>query len=105
MTVILSNYFRSDLFCGKSFDHVSDFNIAVVSNRNTALHAVSDFAGVVFKAAQRTDLAFKDHNIIAQQSHFRIALDGAVKHSATGNGPNLRDTEGLANFGTPLIRF
>jgi len=37
----------------------------------------ANLAGIVLEAAQRTDLALENHNVVAQQPHFGIALDKA----------------------------
>src|SRR3977135_2100763 len=51
-TVGLGHRFRGNLFRHEGFDHVADFDVAVIRDRNTALHAVGDLRGVVFEAAQ-----------------------------------------------------
>jgi len=62
----LRHHFRGHALGHECLDHVANFDIAVVCNRDTALHAVGDLAGVVFESAQRSDLAFKGDYVVAQ---------------------------------------
>ena len=63
------------------------------------------FGGVVLESLQRSDLAFEDHHIVAQQPDFGVARDLAVGDVATGDDTDLRKTEGVSNFGGTQIRF
>src|SRR5579864_4630687 len=87
---LLSDHFRRDALGDKRFDHVPGFDVTVVRNRDAALHAVGDFLGIVFKAAQRVDLALEHDHVVAQQADFGIALDRAVDDAATGDRSNFR---------------
>ena len=58
-------------------------------------------AHVVLEAAQRAELAFVDHDVVAQQPRLRVAgaRDAAVGDHAAGDGADLRHLEDLAHFG------
>jgi hypothetical protein len=57
----------------EGFNHVSDFDVAVIGYGDAALHAVRDLADVVLEAPQRPHLAFEHNHIIAQQANFGVA--------------------------------
>src|ERR1700733_7598551 len=61
----LRHRFRSNFRSDKGFDHIAGLDVAVVSDGDAAFHAVRDFFGVVFEAAQRSDLAFEDFHVVA----------------------------------------
>src|SRR5208283_5583190 len=56
-------------------DDISRLDVTVVCDTDAALHAVAYFAGIVFKAPQRSDFAFEHHRVVAQESHIGVALD------------------------------
>src|SRR5271170_8007432 len=89
--LFLSNYFRGNPFRSKSLDHISNLDVAVVGDRDAALHAIRNLAGIILEAPQRSHLALEHLHVVAQQSHFGIALDQAIAHPATGDSPNFRD--------------
>src|ERR1700689_3450383 len=101
----LRDDFGGDLFGHEGFDHVTDFDVAVVGDGDTALHAVGDLAGVIFEAVQRHDFAFEDDYVVAQQADFGVTLDEAVDHGAAGDGADLGDAESFADFSATLIIF
>src|SRR5262244_2768538 len=80
--LFLRDYFRRDASGDKGFDHVMHLDVAVIRDRDAALHSVGDFLRVVFETAERSNLAFEDHHVDAQQAHFSVALDRAI-HDAT----------------------
>src|SRR5579862_4843826 len=97
--------FDGDALGGEGFDHIAHLHVTVIRDRDTALHAVAHFAGVVLEAAERSDFALVHDHVVAQQADFGVALDQAVLHHATGHGTHLGDAEGIANFGAALIGF
>src|ERR1700730_2436277 len=48
----LRHGFRCDAFGDEGFDHIADFDVAVVGNRDAALHAIGNLAGIVLEPAQ-----------------------------------------------------
>src|SRR5678815_2762195 len=50
--VRLDERFGSYFFGDEGFDHVANFDVSVVGDRDTALHTVAYFAGVVFEALE-----------------------------------------------------
>src|ERR1022692_1908608 len=103
--VKLLNRFRRDSLRNKRLDHIATFDVAVVRDGDTALHAAGHLASVVFEAAQRSDFAFEDDYVVAQQPHFGIALDQAIAHAATGNRSHLWNAECLLHLGAALVGF
>ena len=99
----LSENFGGYLFCHEGLDYVANFDVAVVRDRDAALHAVTYFACVIFEALERADLAFEDDDVVAQQAHFGVALDQAVEHVAAGDGSDFRNAERIAHFGAALV--
>src|SRR3954463_7495381 len=101
----LRDYFCRDARRGEGFDHIARFDVAVVRDGDTALHPVRDFLGIILESPQRSDFAFEDHNVVAQEPNFGIALDVAIRYAASGNRSDLRDAEGFENLGASLIGF
>ena len=94
-----------------NFEHlylVTDFDVVIVSDANTAFVTILDFLNVVLEASQRRDLAFVDHHIVAQQANASAARDRSVGDVAAGDDPDLGDLEGLANLDqltSPTVEF
>src|SRR6202051_1909600 len=63
---LLNHCFRGDPLRGECLDHVAGFDIAIVRDRDAALHAIGDFLGVVLEAPQRSDLALEHDYVVAQ---------------------------------------
>src|SRR6185437_1534319 len=84
-------------------DHIAYLHVAVTGDRDTALHSVADFRGVFLEAPQRSNLTLEHLHVIAQQSHFGIALDDPVLYVATSNHAHLRDAERIAHFRAALV--
>src|SRR5438270_3069478 len=101
----LGNYLCRNALGSKRFDDVAHLYIAVVGDGNTALHAVADFAGIIFEAAQRAHFAGEDHDIVTQQADFGVALDDAVCDLASGDRADFRNAEGLAHLRPALVSF
>src|SRR5260370_2067404 len=82
-TTDLNHYFCSDFFSHERFNHVANFYVPVVGNRDAAFHAIGDLAGIIFEAAQRSDLTFEDDDVVAQQPDCGIALHHAVRDATS----------------------
>src|SRR5258708_38913500 len=87
------NYFRGNPFGHKGLDYITDLDVAVVGDRDAALHAVCHLAGVVLKASQRTNFALEYLYIVAQQADFRVSLDQAIAHATASDPADFRYTE------------
>src|SRR6185369_4527385 len=95
MTLPLRHHFCRNSLGHESLDHIPGFDIAVVGDRDAALHAIGDLACVVFEPAQRANLTLEDDDVVAQESHFGVALDQAIRHAAPSDCAHLRDPERL----------
>src|SRR6202142_4792828 len=100
--------FMSRLLCGplcsnplghEGLNGIAYLDVIEVGNAHAALHAVSHFAGIVLEALERRELALEDLLSIPHEANFRIALDGAVDHAATGNRAHLGDPEDVEHLG------
>ena len=58
----------------------------------------SDFARVVLEALELRELAFVDHDVVADQAHIGAALDHAVGDAAAGDLADLGDLEDLEDL-------
>jgi|GEM_PF-5400487 len=47
----LRDHFRGNLLGDEAFDHVTDFDVAIISDSDAAFQAVAHFAGIFFEAA------------------------------------------------------
>src|SRR3954466_10658651 len=56
-------------FHEEGFDGISDLEIIVIVNADTAFISAGHLRHVVLEALQRSDLAFEYHHVIAQQSN------------------------------------
>jgi hypothetical protein len=61
----LSDSFRGNFFGHEGLDDIANLDVAVVGDGNTAFHPIRDLAGIVFEAAERSDLALEDNDIVA----------------------------------------
>src|SRR6516164_6072333 len=100
---VLSERFRRYPLDHERLDDVAGLDVTVVGDANAAFHAVAHFAGIIFEAPQRAHLALEHDHIVAQQSHFGIALDKAIDHVAASDRAHLGDAEGLADRGASLV--
>mgnify|MGYP003694146141 CR=1 FL=1 len=68
-------------------------------------HSKPDFTSLTssLEAAQRSDLAFVDDDVVAQQARLRVAGagDASFGDHAAGDGAELRDLEQLADRRRP----
>src|SRR6185503_13385819 len=85
----------------EDLDHVADLQVVVLLEADAALEAALHLADVVLEAAQRSDLAGEDDDVVAQQARLRLAGagDAALGHHAAGNRPELRYLEDVADMG------
>src|SRR5581483_2635878 len=98
-------YLRRYLFRHESFNHIALLYIVEIGDIDAALHAVANFAGIVFEALERADLALVNLYAVAHQAHVGITLDHTIEHIATSNGSRLGHAESLAHLGTAQISF
>src|SRR3984885_9550667 len=103
MSRLLSSQLSSDPLGDKCLDGIAYLDVIEVGNAHAALHAVGDFAGIVLEALEGRELALEDLLSIAHEANFRIALNGAVDHAATGNGAHLGDPEDVEHLCPPDI--
>src|SRR5208337_318993 len=82
---------------------ISDLDVAIISDRDAAFHAVTHFADVFLEAPHRADLALEDDYVVAQQSDFGIALDHAVGDVTAGHGTHFRNAEGIAHLSASKV--
>src|SRR5690606_7556859 len=61
-------------------------------------HAVTHFGHVVLEAAQRFQLAFEDHYVVAQHTDRTVTVDRTFHHHAARDGAELRRTEHVTHF-------
>src|SRR5687768_15377940 len=80
------------------FDDVSDLDVVVRLDRETALVAGEDLAGVVLEALQAAQLAGVDLDAVADDPDLGGAGDLALDDEAAGHGADLGDLEGLADL-------
>src|SRR5437016_3759938 len=103
-----TNFLRDSDFGGdflgyEGLDYVASFHVVEIRDSDAAFHAVSDLAGVVLEALQRTDFAFVNLDAITHQAHIRIALDQAIQHVTTGDSADLGHAEGLTYFSATQV--
>src|SRR6516164_6787717 len=101
----LGECFGRDLFGHERFNHVALLDVTVPGDTDTTLHAVTNFAGIVFETPQRSDFTLEDDHVVTQQPHFGVALDNAVDDLAARDRSDLGNAEGLPDLGTTLVRL
>src|SRR4051812_20689541 len=84
----------------EGLDDVTDFDVVVAIEANTALETGFHFRDVVLEPAERSDLAFVHDDVVTQQASLGIAGPGnpAIEHHASGNRSELRRLERVAYF-------
>src|SRR5690606_24391627 len=65
---------------------------------DTALHAVADGSCLVLEPAQGFQLAFIDHNVVAQDTDRLVPVDRTFDHHASGNLAKFRRVEDITHF-------
>src|SRR6266850_7908218 len=95
---MLRNRFGGNSLGDKALDEIANLDVAVVCDVDAAFEAGAHLADVFFEAAQRSNLAFEDHHVVAQQAYLAVTLDGAILHVATGNSAHLGHAEGVAHL-------
>src|SRR5580658_10250757 len=103
--LFLSNYFRGNSLRGKSLDHIANLDVAIIRDRDAALHAICNLFGIVLEAPQRSNFTFEHLHVIAQQAHFGVALDQTITHATAGHRPNFRDAEHVQHLSAALVVF
>src|SRR5262249_54080551 len=68
-----------------ALDHVALPHVLIALERHAAFLAGDHLAHVVLEALELRELAFVDHDVVADQPHVRAALDLAVGDAATGD--------------------
>jgi hypothetical protein len=67
-------------------DDITRLYIVVILEPDATLVVRADFLDVILETAQRRQLAGPNHDIVAQQTSVRVALDFTGNHVATGDG-------------------
>src|SRR5262249_18380183 len=81
-----------------AFDDVALAHVLVVLECHAAFLAGDNFARVVLEALELRQLAFVDHDVVADQAYVRAALDGSVGDAAARDVADLRDLEDFQDF-------
>ena len=74
-------------------------HVLIALERHAAFLAGHHFFDFVLEALERRQLAFVDHDIVADQADMRAALDLAFGHAAAGDLADLGDVEHLQDLG------
>src|SRR5262245_46971254 len=71
----------------EDFDDIADLDVIELLEPDAALEPALHFADIVLEAAQRSDLALVDHDVVAQQPRLRVtrARDASLGDDADGN--------------------
>src|SRR5690606_19801086 len=97
--IVVRSHRSSDLHAGVALDLVADSNVVVVANADAALRTRAHFVDIVLEATKRLELAFEDHDVVAQHADRIAATDVAIHDDTTRNGAELTGAEHLANLG------
>src|SRR5262249_56320944 len=92
-------------FGNEGFDGVADLHVVEVLNTDTAFVAAGDFGSIFFESLQRCNLAFEDHDVIAQEADFGIACNLPIRNVTAGDSAHLRNPERVSNVGGSEVRF
>src|ERR1700730_13411282 len=87
------------LFPDIGLDEVAGFDVLETIEADAAVEPGAHLGDVVLEAPQRSDLAFVDDAVVAQQAHRGAARDHPFDHVAAGDGAHLRHLEGIADLG------
>ena len=80
-------------------DDVVHLDVLVRAEVDAALEALAHVGDVVLEAPKSRDgQVVRHHGAVANESSFRVALDFAGLHEATGDRAELRGLEDLAHF-------
>src|SRR4029453_12201254 len=85
------------LLGNKRFDRVTDLHVVEILNANAALVSACDFGSILLESLQRSDLAFEDDHVVAQETNFSVACEFAIGDVAARNHTDFRNTECISN--------
>src|SRR5260370_30187734 len=89
----------------EAFENVPNLDVVEVGDACTTLKAGADFVGVVLEPAQRTDPPGIDHDAFTEHADLGVALEYAIEHVTAHDGADTLDTERIAHFRAPQMRF
>src|SRR5205085_10743040 len=90
---------RRDLLDDVALDLVADLYVVEVLQTDAALVALAHLGHVVLHAPQGGDAALPRDDAVSDEARARVASDDAVQNAATRHGSDLRNLEGLEDFG------
>src|SRR5437868_5857743 len=92
----------SNLVDRVGFDDIPNLDIVEILDADSAFIALLHLTDVVLEAAQRPQLPFIDHHVVANHSDSdRRTGDRAVHHMRSRNDAGLRHHKDLSHFGPP----
>src|SRR6185437_16969210 len=83
----------------EALDAVAGLDVVVLLDADAALGAVLRLVDVFLEVAQRLQLAFEDHHVVAQHADRLVPLDRTFDDHAAGDGAELGRTEYIADLG------
>src|SRR3546814_19205957 len=87
-----------DFFDFEDFKRVSNVEVFIAFQGNTAIEAGLDLLAGVFETTQGIDPAAPVNHMVAQQANLRVATHNAIQHHATGNIAHARQAVDLADL-------
>src|SRR3954470_10449779 len=92
---------RQHPFHREHFDHVADLQVVELVEADAALEPGLDLADVVLEPPERTDFAFVNDGVVAEQSRLGVACagDAPLADHAARNRAEFWDLEDVAYFG------
>src|SRR6202045_5278251 len=89
----------------EAFQNIANLYVIEIGDARAALKPGANFADVVLKAFQGTELGGVNHGPVTQHANLPVAFEHAIHDVATSHSPGAFDAEGVANFGAAQVGF
>src|ERR1700676_4655388 len=89
----------------EAFQNIANLYVIEIGDARAALKPGANFADVILKAFQGTELGRVNHGPVTQHANLPVAFEHAIHDIAAGDGAAALDGEGVANFGAAQVGF
>src|ERR1700681_650141 len=89
----------------EAFQNIANLYVIEIGDARAALKPGANFADVILKAFQGTELGRVNHGPVTQHANLPVAFEHAIHDIAAGDGAGALDAEGVANFGAAQVGF
>src|ERR1700726_518985 len=89
----------------EAFQNIANLHVIEIGDARAALKSGANFADIVLKAFQGTELGGVNHGSVTQHANLAVTFEHAIHDIAAGDGAGALDAESVANFGAAQVGF